>query len=142
MLEGSKFHHLGVAVSSLEKAATWYGMAGCMLSEVIADPVRKVRICWVRREGDPLIELIEPDGEGSPVSPVLERIGAGPYHTCYSVPDLDGAVVELRKSGALLLGRPVAAPAISGSLVCFMFARDAGLLELVEEPAVPVGFDS
>lgn len=93
----------------------------------------------MRRLGLPLVELVEPAGDDSPVSSVLRRSGAGPYHVCYSVPDLDKSISQLREAGALQLGRPVPAPAISGSRICFMYSRDAGLFELVEEPAVPLG---
>lgn len=142
MVEHSRFHHVGVAVLSIKKAAAWYENAGYKRSSTLEDPVQKVRICWMSHDGAPLVELVEPMGNDSPVSPILKRAGPGPYHSCYCVPDLGKAVAKLRQGGALQLGRPVPAPAISGSSIVFMYSRDAGLIELVEEPGIPAGFDS
>jgi methylmalonyl-CoA/ethylmalonyl-CoA epimerase len=95
---GLKFHHVGVAVKSMERALGYY--VGVFGFEQISDPIdvepEHVRVCFVRAEPGLLIELVEGVDEHSPVRELLERPGAGTYHICYQVDDLDRAVHELR----------------------------------------------
>lgn len=95
---GLKFHHVGVAVRSIEDALEYY--VGVFGFQQVADPVdvdpENVRVCFLRAEPGVMIELVEGIGDGSPVEQILERTGAGTYHICYQVDDLDRAIRELR----------------------------------------------
>jgi methylmalonyl-CoA/ethylmalonyl-CoA epimerase len=93
-----KFHHVGVAVRSIENALKYY--VGVFGFEQISDPVdvepENVRVCFVRAEPGMMIELVEGIGDESPVNQILERTGAGTYHICYQVDDLEQALSRLR----------------------------------------------
>lgn len=133
MLPSFRFHHIGVAVRSIEKTAQIYLQGGYSRSETTFDPVQNVNICWLSREGMPLVELLEPVDAASPVCGTLEKNGVTPYHTCYEVDSLDEAVADLRRMKYALVGAPAPAVAIGGRRVCFLYNRDAGLIELVEK---------
>ena len=136
MLSNFRFHHIGVAVKSIEKTAMIYEQGGYACSKTTFDPIQNVNICWLLKDGMPMVELLEPIDESSPVCKTLEKNGVTPYHTCYIVDDLDEAITELRRQRYVQVSQPVEAVAISGSKVCFMFNKNVGLIELVESPAI------
>ena len=135
MLSNFKFHHIGVAVKSIEATATVYVAGGYTQSVTTFDPIQNVNICWLEQENMPLIELLEPVDETSPVNKTLEKNGVTPYHTCYIVDDIESAVKELRKMKYVIVSKPVEAVAIHGCKVSFLYNKNVGLIELVESPA-------
>jgi methylmalonyl-CoA/ethylmalonyl-CoA epimerase len=130
-----KFHHIGIAVKSIDKTAAVYVAGGYNRSVTTFDSVQNVNICWLTKEGMPIVELLEPVDESSPVNKTLEKNGVAPYHTCYAVENLEQAIAELRRMKYVMVVSPVAAPAISNCRVAFLFHRHVGLIELVEDPA-------
>ena len=67
------------------------------MSKQIFDPVQKVNIVFLSKKSMPMIELLEPACEDSPVSKILMKSGVGPYHICYQVKNIDFAIDELKK---------------------------------------------
>ena len=130
-----KFHHVGVAVKSIEATAAVYVCAGYKKSDIVYDPIQNVNICWLTRDDAPIVELLAPVDETSPVCKTLEKNGVTPYHCCYVVESLEEAVKQLRKEKFVLTSKPEPAVAFCGSRVCFLYNRDVGLIELVEAPA-------
>ena len=135
MLDSFKFHHIGVAVKDLDATASVYEQGGYKRSSSIFDPVQNVNICWLTKEGMPIVELLAPVDEQSPVNKTLEKNGVTPYHTCYVVESIEEAVAELRKQKYVMVSKPAEAVAFCGSRVCFLFNKNVGLIELVEAPA-------
>lgn len=130
-----KFHHIGMAVKSIDATAAMYEDGGYRMSDIIFDPIQNVDICWLTKEGAPIIELLAPVDETSPVNKTLEKVGVSPYHCCYVVDKLEDAVAELRKQRYIMVSKPAEAVAFCGSRVCFLFNKNVGLIELVESPA-------
>ena len=83
----------------------------------------------------PIVELLAPVDELSPVNKTLEKVGVSPYHCCYVVDNIEGAVSELKKQRYIMVSKPAEAVAFCGSRVCFLFNKNVGLVELVEAPA-------
>lgn len=81
------------------------------------------------------MELLAPVDESSPVCKTLEKNGVTPYHTCWIVPNIEEAALKLRKQRYVMVSKPAEAVAFCGSRVCFLFNKNVGLIELVEEPA-------
>lgn len=135
MLECFKFHHIGVAVKDIDATAAIYQDGGYHISDAVFDPIQNVNICWLTKEGMPMVELLAPVDEQSPVCRILEKNGVTPYHTCYVVEDMDWAVAELRKQKYVLVSKPEKATAIHDCRVAFLHHRLVGLIELVEAPA-------
>jgi methylmalonyl-CoA/ethylmalonyl-CoA epimerase len=130
------FHHIAFAVRNIEKTAAIYYISGFTSTEPIIDPIQNVRICFLKKQNMPLYELVEPIDETSPVNKILDKTGVTPYHVCYEVDNLDKAINDLKKQRFLLLQAPVPAIALDNRNICFMFNKDAGLIELLEH--VPV----
>ncbi|MDY3271921.1 MAG: VOC family protein [Prevotella sp.] len=135
MLKSMRFHHIGVAVKDISLTAAVYVAGGYHQSETIYDPKQNINICWLKKEGMPVVELLEPVDETSPVNKTLEKNGVTPYHTCYIVDDIENAMKELRKMKYVIVSQPVEAIAIHGCKVCFLYHKNVGLIELVESPA-------
>lgn len=135
MLSTMKFHHIGVAVKSISATAAVYVAGGYQQSETLFDPEQNVNICWLTKEGMPVVELLEPVDDTSPVNNTLKKNGVTPYHTCYIVDDIEQAVGELKKMKYVVVSKPVEAVAIHGCKVCFLYNKNVGLIELVEAPA-------
>lgn len=133
MLPDFGFHHVGIAVFDIDATAQYYVEAGYEKTETIVDPIQNVRICFLKKEGMPMLELVAPVDDASPVVKTLAKGGVSPYHSCYRVHDIPDAVARLKKKRFILLGKPVEACAINNKKVCFMYNREVGLIELVEE---------
>lgn len=135
MLKSMKFHHIGVAVKDISATAAVYVTGGYKQSDTIFDPIQNVNICWLTKENMPVVELLEPVDETSPVNKILEKDGVTPYHICYIVDEIELAMKELRKMKYIVVSKPAEAVAIHGCKVCFLFNKNVGLIELVESPA-------
>ena len=132
MLSDAKFHHIGFAVASIEKAKAFYLSAGYEVSEPVIEPVQKVRVAYARKPGFPTAELLEPIDETSPVCKTLSKNGNTPYHVCYEVADLKTAIAEGRKEGFLPLGRPLPGHGLDDALMIFLYRQDVGLIQVME----------
>lgn len=81
----------------------------------------------------PRIELIEPVDEKSPVYKILQKSGVTPYHICYEVENIQREIDRLKKEKFLPISKPVRAIAMNNKLICFLFNKNIGLIELVEK---------
>lgn len=135
MLDSFKFHHIGFAVKDIDATASVYEQGGYKRSASVFDPVQDVTICWLTKEGMPILELLAPVDELSPVNKTLEKVGVSPYHCCYVVDNIEEAVSELKRQRYIMVSKPAEAVAFCGSRVCFLFNKNVGLVELVEAPA-------
>lgn len=132
-IPGLSFHHIGIAVRNIEETAQFYERTGwTRVVETAFDPCQNVRACFYGREGFPLMELIEAVDEKSPMVKILEKSGVGPYHCCYGVDDIESSVKELKKLKFMQTGRSVPSTGMPGRRVCFLYNKDFGLIELVE----------
>lgn len=133
MLEKLKFHHIGYAVKDIDATAQLYLNTGWQKSDTVFDPVQNTYIAFLYRTGFPTIELVAPVDEQSPICNTLKKTGVGTYHVCYSVPNMDEAVIELRSQRFIPLFKPVDAVAINNHRICYLMHPQVGLIELVEE---------
>lgn len=74
MLSNFHFHHIGYAVASIEKTMYYYIDGGYSCSSVIFDPIQNVNICFLTKEGEPMIELLEPVDEILQSIKILRRM--------------------------------------------------------------------
>ena len=133
MLSNFHFHHIGYAVTSIEKTMYYYIDGGYSCSSVIFDPIQNVNICFLTKEGEPMIELLEPVDENSPINKNLEKNGVCPYHCCYSVENIEDAIARLRKMRFMVVSYPAEAVALNNHRVAFLYNKDIGLIELLEQ---------
>lgn len=130
MIADLVFHHLGIAVFSIDKTATIYEKCGYVKSEVIFDPEQNVNVCTLTKEGMPILELLEPVDDKSPVCKILEKSGVSTYHHCYQVSDIKDAIDSFRALKFIPTTR-IKYSNVFDSNVCFLFNREVGLIELL-----------
>lgn len=133
--EKVKLSHIGILVEDIEQGIknheALFGYK--QLGPIIDDTTQKVRVVLMGTSDiDPVkIELISPLGDDSPVKNLLEK-RQSLYHLCYEVEDIEEAMKNARKSGAVIISKPVEAPLFDERKICFLFTRDRYVIELVE----------
>jgi len=127
------FHHVGVAVRSIEASLDFFiRILGCeQLGEPVDVPPQQVRVCFLRIKPGVKIELVEGLGENSPVAQLLQRIGAGTYHICYEVDNLDEALTRLRAERCRVI-QSFEMPKLSLRRFAFLLSPERRLFELCQ----------
>lgn len=130
--------HVGVAVHDLDAATKWYtetfGMR-VVHTEVNEEQGVREAMLSVGSEDGPLIQLLAPLDDSSPVARFLASRGEGLHQVAYAVDDVEEATATLRERGL----DPLYARArrgTAGTRVNFLHPKSAGgiLVELVERP--------
>ena len=128
-----RYHHTGVATKDIEITSAFYKNIGYSQSQIVIDEIQNVRICFLSKKNSPLVELVEPINDRSPVNEILKKNGNIPYHFCYEVDGMTEAILEMKKSGFIKIINPVPAKAFNNRLICFLYNKDVGLIELLEK---------
>src|SRR5579864_3275969 len=95
-------HHVGFVVASI--ADSVQGLIDSLQAEwegvIFHDPNQVVRVTFLRSQNPatPLLELVEPTEERSPVTPFLKK-GGGLHHLCYEVKNLEDQLAFSRSKG-------------------------------------------
>lgn len=126
------FHHLGIATRSIENCVSIYSKLGYSISDIRVEPSQNVKICFLSKEGGPLLELVEPQNKDSPVSNIVKNSGTTPYHTCYQVENLQESLDELEGLNFRVLFEPLKSEAMDEGLFCYLFSAEIGLIELYQ----------
>jgi methylmalonyl-CoA/ethylmalonyl-CoA epimerase len=128
-------NHVALVVDDLKAATdTWRDMLGATVSEPQALTEHGVTVVFIDLPNS-RIELLEPLGDGSPVSRFLERHrGGGMHHICLEVHDIVKARDELIAKGANILGDGKPKIGAHGNPVIFMHPNNFNgtLIELEE----------
>lgn len=126
-----KFHHIGYAVHSLDKAIESFKYLGCNLVSRCLDETRGIEIAFIADAEGTQIELIEPVADGNPVQNILKKIGPAPYHLCFETTESPSdALTMLAAAGFNEIRGGGAAPALEGSMVKFFYSSSLGIVEL------------
>jgi len=128
-----KIHHIGYAVKNIEDSIKEFEkLCYRTIGNKIVDNQRKVIIQFIKN-GDYIIELVAPLNKESPVTSLLKKQGNSPYHVCYITNNLEEEISNLGNSGFVVISDLLKAPAINNKKVIFLYKKEIGLLELVEE---------
>ena len=134
------FHHIGFVVASIQASvqgfldslhADWDGI-------IFHDPNQVVRVTFLRstHAANPVLELVEPAGEKSPVIPFLKR-GGGLHHLCYEIDNLENQLALSRAQGGLVVRPPLPAVAFAGRRIAWVYTKNKLLLEYLEREKRP-----
>jgi methylmalonyl-CoA/ethylmalonyl-CoA epimerase len=128
-------HHYGFATANIEETARQFEIIGYKKTEIglIIDPLQNVRLLFLQKDKTPILELVEPMPGNSPVTKIVQSGGSTLYHTCYEVDSIEASKNELRKKGFVMVVNPVPAVAFDNRLICFLYNRFTGLIELLEK---------
>jgi len=104
-MKPSHIEHIGIAVSNLEEAVSYYeqvlGLA-CYAIEEVKD--QKVRTAFFR-VGETKIELLESTEADGPVGKFIEKRGPGVHHIAFAMDDADQALKEAEARGVQLIDK-------------------------------------
>ncbi len=129
---GARIAHIGIAVRALDEILPFYrDVLG--MPEVPLDDADGARIVGLSA-GEPLVELLEAESEGSPIGKFVAKRGPGIHHVCFSVPDLDAALDRCRAAGVRLIDERPRLGA-EGKRIAFLHPTSTAgvLVELTEE---------
>ena len=130
-----RLNHIAIAVPDLAAASAIYrDTLGARVSAPQELPGHGVTVVFIDT-GNCKIELLEPLGEGSPISSFLEKNpSGGMHHLCYEVDDILAARDRLMASGARVLGDGTPKIGAHGKPVLFLHPKDfAGTLVELEQ---------
>ena len=130
-----KIEHIALAVEDLDAAVAHYeDVWGLEVShrERVEDQGVEEAMLPI---GESFIQLLGPTGPDTTVGRFVAKSGEGLHHIAYEVPDLEGALAELKERGVRLIDE---APRRGGRghMVAFVHPRgNHGLLvELIQAP--------
>lgn len=130
-----RLNHVALVVRDLAKATAVYrDTLGATVTPPQALPDHGVTAVFIDLPNT-RIELLEPLGDGSPVSRYLERhADGGMHHLCLEVDDINAARDQLLTRGARVLGSGEAKIGAHGKPVLFLHPKDFDgcLIELEE----------
>ena len=130
----NKIEHIGYLTGNIEATTEQFRLLGYTpMGGVILDNTQKTKICFLQKEGVTKVELVEPFEENEPMRNMLKKRGIGPYHICFEVEDVYKEMEELNKSKWLPIFSPVPAPAFNERLICYMFKKEIGYVELLNK---------
>lgn len=133
MFKVLKIDHIGIAVNSLEDAATfWEGVLGLKITEVEEVASQKVKTAFIPT-GESEVELLastEPDG---PIAKFIEKKGEGIQHIAFRVDNIEAALATLKEQGVRLIDE-TPRPGAGGAKIAFLHpkATFGVLVELCE----------
>jgi len=130
-----KLHHVGIVVPNIQESLK--EITKFIEFDTISVPTligsQKVNVCFLKL-GEVNLELIEPAGEGSPISNFVTN-GGGFHHLCFEVKDINNEIEKFVKNGARLVVKPV--EGFEGRLIAFLMLNmkntKCDLIELAEE---------
>ena len=130
-----RVNHIAIAVPDLESAvASYRDVLGAAVTAPQTLPEHGVTVVFVELPNTK-VELLEPLGEGSPITAFLEKNPAGGmHHICYEVADILAARDRLVEGGARILGDGKPKTGAHGKPVLFLHPKDffGTLIELEE----------
>ncbi|WP_029057152.1 methylmalonyl-CoA epimerase [Stappia stellulata] len=120
-----RLNHVAIAVPDLEAATAMYrDTLGAKVSQPQPEPDHGVTVVFIELPNTK-IELLEPLGEGSPITAFLDRSPSGGiHHVCYEVEDIVEARDRLTEKGARVLGSGEPKIGAHGKPVIFLHPKD------------------
>jgi methylmalonyl-CoA/ethylmalonyl-CoA epimerase len=129
------FHHIGFVVASIQSSVEGFlvSLDAEWDEKIFHDPNQEVRVAFLQSKypGTPVVELIEPAGENSPVVPFLKR-GGGLHHVCYEVDDLEEQLRLSRTQRGIVVRNPMPAVAFEGRRIAWVYTKNKLLIEYLE----------
>ena len=130
-----KIEHIALAVEDLDAAVAHYrdvwGLQVSHREQVKNQGVEEAMLPI----GESFLQLLGPTGPDTTVGKFIEHRGEGLHHIAYEVPDLEGALTELKERGVRLIDE-VPRRGGRGHMVAFVHPKgNHGLLvELIQAP--------
>ena len=127
-------HHLGIAVVDLDAAAERYAqLIGAVVDHASESEALGACALAIRTPQGPMIELVAPYHDDTPVGRFIAKRGEGMHHVAYEVGDIEAEVARLVAEGVEMIDEAPRA-GLFGLEVAFIHpdAVMGVLLELVQ----------
>ena len=125
--------HIGYLTGSIPETSKVFEILGYDAGNTVYDDTQQTKICFLRKEGEPTIELVEPYEGNKTMQKMLAKRGVTPYHMCYEVEDINAEFEELIAKNWTALFKPVEAPAFDNRKICYFWNSEIGFIELVNK---------
>lgn len=131
-----RLHHVGIVTDDMKSGIQHHKALFNLhpVTKVMNDLNQKVAVVLLstaEQEGIS-IELVAPLTKASPVSNILKK-GTRLYHICFEVDDIEKALNNARKQGAIVVSRTSQAKLYKGKRIAFVYTRDKYLVEFLEK---------
>ena len=130
--------HIGIACNNLDDASPFWRLIGLQQGkdETVIEQGVTTRF-FATSDGDtrkPMIELLEPTGDDTPIGKFLAKRGPGVQQICFRVEDIDEMISMLISNGIIMIDSE---PRIGahGAKIAFVHPKSTGgvLVELAEK---------
>ncbi|MDY4562835.1 MAG: VOC family protein [Candidatus Cryptobacteroides sp.] len=124
-----RIHHIGIACKNIKKAIKAYSSMYNVInvSEILHDELQNADLCILKTDTGLDVEFIS----GEKVANLIKsRVTY--YHLCYSVENIEDAIIHFEENGCIVVSDPKPAILFGGKRVAFLMTP-TGLIELVEE---------
>lgn len=125
--------HIGYLTGSIPETSKVFEILGYTAGNTVNDDTQQSKICFLRKEGETTIELVEPYEDNRTMQKMLSKSGVTPYHLCYEVENIDIEFDELIAKNWTPLFKPVEAPAFDNRKICYFWNSEIGFMELVNK---------
>jgi len=128
-----KIDHIGIAVSDLEKAISFYrDQIGLEFKGTEVVDEQKVKVAFFP-VGESKIELLESTEPSGPVGVFIEKKGEGIHHLSFRVTNIEEKLKELKEKGIALIDEKPRYGA-GGAKIAFLHPKSTGgvLIEICE----------
>jgi methylmalonyl-CoA/ethylmalonyl-CoA epimerase len=129
--------HIGIACNNLEQSSKFWNLIGLLQGgdEVVEDQGVKTRF-FATSENDthtPMIELLEPTGENTPIGKFLSKRGPGVQQICFRVDNLLEMIAHLLANEIQMID-VIPRNGANNSLIAFVHPKSTGgvLVELTQ----------
>ena len=128
-----RIDHIGYAVNDITNSITAFNSLGFSTwKEPAFDSVQGLWIALLSN-GKHMIELVSPDtSKGSSIERLLAVNGPMPYHICFSTDNIELESKKLSEQGFRVISGFTPAAIFDGRQICFLYHKDIGLIELLE----------
>jgi methylmalonyl-CoA/ethylmalonyl-CoA epimerase len=125
-----------IVVCSLEKEILrWERMFGYRRSlDIVTNTRQKVRVAFLSKDGSIFVKLVEPNGNGSPVS-LFARRGGGLPHLCFRCDKLETQIPILVQKGARCIVQPEPGEVFENNKRAFLFNGSNLNFEVIDATA-------
>jgi len=132
-----KLDHIGIVVKDLEEAKNYYknhyDFDDC--SSIIDETTQNVKIIFIKVGFPelPVIEIIQPINEKSPIYNFLKKTGGGLHHMAYEVENLDKSISHFKNLKSITIGDIYSSAGHEGRRVIWFYTIFNEMIELIEQ---------
>ena len=131
--------HIGIACDNLDDSSSFWKLIGLIQGEsdeVVEEQGVKTRFFSTSKNdpNNPMIELLEPTGNDTPIGRFLDKRGPGVQQICFRVEDLESMIALLLEHGVTMIDE-TPRKGSHGALIAFVHPKSTGgvLVELAQK---------